>query len=554
MRQDDREEKQERRDFFISYTGQDKPWAEWIAAQLDAAGYTFFFHAWDFRPGSNFVIEMDRATRQVDCTLLILSAAYLQSSFARSEWAAAFRRDPTGSERRLLPVRIEPCELDGLLAQIGYLDLVGFDAEQARECLLSGIQAGRVRPAHVPFPDQKRASVAFPGAFPAVWNIPVARNPFFIGREALLEQLHLHLQTMQATTLNQPQAISGLGGTGKTQLALEYSYRYHQEYQAVLWARADTNEALNASYTEIARLLQLPQQDAQEQEVIVQAVKDWLRSKGGWLLILDNADELDLVQPFLPTACPGHLLLTTRAQIMGKLARRLEVETLGSQEGALLLLRRAGLLAADASLETASLSDRALATALNDELGGLPLALDQAGAYIEETQCSLADYQQQYQTQGAELLAHRGMLVDDHPEPVATTWSLSFAKVEVANPIAANVLRLCAFLAPDALPEELLEEALKQFASSEERSLPGQRGSAPEHARSRSALDQAIALLRTYSLIQRNPAEKTVQVHRLVQIVLRATLNETEREDWMRFAILLVNALFPPGDFTTWAQ
>ena len=216
MSQDDKGEKQERRDFFISYTGQDKPWAEWIAAQLDAAGFTFFFQAWDFRPGSNFVAEMDKATKQADRTLLVLSAAYLASGFAFSEWAAAFRQDPTGSERRLLPVRIEPCELTGLLAQVGYIDLVGYDAEQARERLLKGIQTGRVRPEQVVFPGPRVASAAFPGAFPARWNIPFARNPFFTGREELLERLHTQLgSTQAAVALSQPQAISGLGGIGR---------------------------------------------------------------------------------------------------------------------------------------------------------------------------------------------------------------------------------------------------------------------------------------------------------------------------------------------------
>ncbi len=157
---------QERRNFFISYTGKDKPWAEWIAAQLDAAGYTFFFQAWDFRPGSNFVVEMDQAAKLADRTLLVLSAAYQQSGFARSEWAAAFRLDPTGSKRQLLPVRIEACELDGLLAQIGYIDLVGYDVEQARERLLKGIQTGRAKPASVTFPGKRSPRVPFPGDMP----------------------------------------------------------------------------------------------------------------------------------------------------------------------------------------------------------------------------------------------------------------------------------------------------------------------------------------------------------------------------------------------------
>ncbi|HEY1352043.1 MAG TPA: NB-ARC domain-containing protein, partial [Ktedonobacteraceae bacterium] len=294
-----------------------------------------------------------------------------------------------------------------------------------------------------------------------IWNIPLARNPFFTGREDLLQQLYDLLHTTQATAISQPQALHGLGGIGKTQLAVEYAYRFAQEYQTILWARANTTEALHASYAEIARVLKLPQQNAQKQEVIIQAVKGWLRTSPGWLLILDNADDLNVAQPFLPTPFAGHLLLTTRAQILGKLVRPLEVNTLNAQRGALLLLRRAGVISAHAALETATAADRTVAMELTEELGGLPLALDQAGAYIEEMQCSLADYQQQYRTRRAKLLAHRGTLVDDHPEPVATTWSISFQKVAMANPLAAELLRACAFLAPDAIPEMLLTEILQ---------------------------------------------------------------------------------------------
>jgi hypothetical protein len=242
-----------------------------------------------------------------------------------------------------------------------------------------------------------------------IWNIPFARNPFFTGREELLERLHTQLHTPQAAAVSQPQAISGLGGIGKTQLVIEYAYRYGQEYQAVLWTQADTTEALNASYAGIAELLQLPQKDAQEQEMIVQAVKGWLGRTTDWLLILDNADDLSLVQPFLPTVYPGHLVLTTRAQITGKVARRLEVDILKQEMGALLLLRRSGVITLDGALDSASPFDRTIAMKLAQELGGLPLALDQAGAYIEETQCSLVDYEQLYQTRRAELLARRGV-------------------------------------------------------------------------------------------------------------------------------------------------
>ena len=576
MGQHDAEKNQERRDLFISYTSSDRQWAEWIAMQLEQEGYTLFLEAWDFRPGANLVLAMDNAAKQAERTLLVLSPAYLQAGFAQAQWATAFSDDPTGVYARLLPVRIEPCIVEGLLRQIVGLDLVDLDEAQAREQLLTGVLKGRAKPERVVYPGQAISGIAFPGSLPPIWNVPFARNPFFTGRDDLLERLHTQLYTTQAAALSQPQAINGLGGIGKTQLALEYSYRYRSEYQTVFWARADTTEALNASYTEIARLLQLPQQDAQEQEVIVQAVKGWLRTHQSWLLILDNADELALIQPFLPTACPGHLLLTTRAQTMGKLAQRLEVETLETETGSLLLLRRAGLIPSDASLETASPSDRAIANDLTKELGGLPLALDQAGAYVEVTQCSLADYQQQYQTRRTDLLALRsgptalpGRLIDDHPDPVATTWSLSFAKVEAANLMAAEVLRICAFLAPDAIPEELLAEALKTpLPTSETPKKPKGPGgwfspSTPEDEELPMSthqvvqpweIDEAVAILLAYSLIQRNTLAKAVRVHRLVQAVVRDAIEEQKKVTWITCVIGAVNTLFPEVNFGTWKQ
>jgi hypothetical protein len=215
----------------------------------------------------------------------------------------------------------------------------------------------------------------------------------------LLTQLATALQTGQLTALSQPQAITGLGGIGKTQLALEYAYRHRGDYQAVLWARADTRENLTSSYLTIATLLGLPEKGEQESAQVMAAVKNWFQHNTGWLLILDNADELALAREFLPPSLGGQVLLTTRAQATGRFARRLEVDILPTELGTLFLLRRAGLLAPDATLEQATEHARDVAHAICQELGGLPLALDQAGAYIEETRGSIADYLTRYQQQ-----------------------------------------------------------------------------------------------------------------------------------------------------------
>ena len=123
-------------DFFISYTSVDGSWAEWMAWVLEEAEYTTIVQAWDFGAGANFVQEMDAAAKNAERTIAVLSPDYLQSSFTPSRWHAAFRRDPTGTQRLLIPVRVRECDVDGLLGGIVYIDLVGLDAEAARERLL----------------------------------------------------------------------------------------------------------------------------------------------------------------------------------------------------------------------------------------------------------------------------------------------------------------------------------------------------------------------------------------------------------------------------------
>ncbi|MGZ3617323.1 MAG: toll/interleukin-1 receptor domain-containing protein, partial [Ktedonobacteraceae bacterium] len=147
------------KDFFISYTHADQRWAEWIAWHLEAEGYTTMIQAWDFLAGSNFVLEMDTAARQATRTIAVLSPDYFTSKFTPSEWAAAFKRDPTGDQGLLVPVRVRPCDVEGLLGQIVYIDLVDQDEATARATLLHGIKHERRKPSSPPaFPSAQQAS------------------------------------------------------------------------------------------------------------------------------------------------------------------------------------------------------------------------------------------------------------------------------------------------------------------------------------------------------------------------------------------------------------
>ena len=342
------------------------------------------------------------------------------------------------------------------------------------------------------------------------WHVPYRRNPFFTGREAILIHLHELLTKKKTAALTQPEAISGLGGIGKTQVALEYAYRYGQQYQAVLWVRAASRDVLTSDFAALATLLNLPEKEVQDQSQAVAAVKRWLAALSCWQLILDNVEDLQMIGEFLPQVVKGHVLLTTRLQAGGPLAHLIQVELMELEEGALLLLRRARIMAQGAPPDTASYADWIQARAIVQVLGGLPLALDQAGAYVEETQCSLAEYLARYQTHGSALLRERGDLASDHPEAVVSTFLLCFEKVEQTNPAAADLLRLCAFLAPDAIPEEIISEGASELGP-----VLGTVAADPLW------LDRAIKDLLKYSLLRRNPDAKTLTIHRLVQTVLR---------------------------------
>ncbi len=376
------------------------------------------------------------------------------------------------------------------------------------------------------------------------WNVPYLRNPFFTGREELLKQLHDNLTQNKTAALTQAQAIHGLGGIGKTQTAVEYAYRYRDDYHSVLWVNAATRDELITSFVGLATLLNLPERQEQDQTKIIAAVKQWFTAHDGWLLIVDNADDLALAVEFLPIGGKGHLLLTTRAHAIGPLASGIEVEKLDSQQGMLLLLRRAKVLRLDASLEDAPLADRTAAAAIVEEMDGLPLALDQAGAFIEETECSVSDYLQRYRQRQNLLLKRRGGPGKDHPEPVASTWSLSFERVEQLDPLAAELLRCCAFLAPDAIPEQMIIDGSSELGKLLQ-----------PVAKNPLLLDGALGTLLRFSLVQRKRDEHTFSIHRLVQAILRASMNSKQQQQYAEKMVKAVNQAFPDvTDYRNWPR
>jgi tetratricopeptide (TPR) repeat protein len=353
-------------------------------------------------------------------------------------------------------------------------------------------------------------------------GIPPARNPLFTDREMELEELKRRFANELRLDL------SGLGGGGKSSLAIEYLHRYRSQYpDGVFWLRGGTETTLGGDFAALAWLkqLDLPQRVAEEQEQMIRAVIKWLRANPNWLLVVDNLDDplIPALENLLARDLQGHILVTCRVPVWSE---PLEVRPLPPEAATHYLLKRTGQYDADSAAEVASLLDN------------LPLALEQAAGFMRDTGCPLTNYAALARTRLGELM--REGKPRDYPDPVATTWSLSFGRIEQESPVAAVLLRLCAFLAPDGIPMSLPASATEHL-----------RGDLAASLRDELALDRAIGVLRRYSLIERQGG--TLRIHRLVQAVLRDT---PTRQQWLVVVLQLLRANCPtePRDPKCWPQ
>ena len=492
-------------DIYLSYVPQDRMWADWIDALLSQRG----IHV--VRPPSGSAAadpEGDAARRAATMTgrtIAILSGAYLDSPDAAVVGEAIVAADPVGAGRRLIAVlvadvhpgspfdrlpvdvtrRDETQAVDELLKALGYPPKL--DAEQA------GGQARQPR---------------YPRNNPPIWQVPT-RNAVFTGRDEVLEQLHDRLAGTSMAVVA-PMALHGLGGVGKTQVALEYAHRYMADYDAIWWIPAEQDELINAALAPMAQSLGIRSRDSIPETA--QAVREALRlgrPYDRWLLIFDNADNPNEVKEFFPGGS-GHVIVTTRNPAWSVVAEPLEIDVFSREESVGLLRRRvAGLSAAEA-------------TQVAEKLGDLPLAIEQASAWLAETGMSAAEYVERLDNQlVAALELNRP---DDYPTTVAATFRLSFDRLRERSPGAARVLELCAYFSPDPISLSLLysEQMLESLLPYDSR------------LQERSVLAVLIRDLTRYSLVKIDRGTNTIEVHRLVQAVIRAQMaTEEEHEEAM---------------------
>jgi hypothetical protein len=483
-----------RRDLFVSYTQADRAWAEWIAWQLEEDDYRILIQAWDMVPGADWAHQMQEGIQGAIRTIAVLSAAYLDSVFATAEWQAAWRDDPLGEQRKLLVFRVAECERPALLGGVVSVDLFGVGEAAARSRIRSevrGAVTGRAKPGAEPvFPPAaltRRAVPKFPGTLPEVWNVP-PRNPNFTGRETELGRIRGWLDGHPTVTVH---ALHGMGGIGKTQAAIEYAHRYAGEYDLVWWVNAEQAALIGDQFARLAEQIGLP--PLPDPEAMLAAVCQALRGRDRWLLIFDNAEDPREIRPLLPGGA-GHVLITTRRSGFRSLGEVLNLDTLDRPDAIALLRRRAPELT------------EAQAGELAGRLGDLPLALDQAAAYLDQTGMPPEEYLLLLDTRGADL--HGRGHAAGHPGNVATVWSVSMDHLQATVPAAVQLLQLCAWLAPEPVPLDLF--------TAHSSLLPEPLATA---AADPVAFSDAVGALADYSLARRPGG--TLVVHRLIQDVTR---------------------------------
>lgn len=357
------------------------------------------------------------------------------------------------------------------------------------------------------------------------WNVPFRRNPFFTGRERILNELHQNLNSSDRA--KRVVALHGLAGVGKTQIALEYCYRHRDAYPIIWWIPSEESTTLALGYAKMARQFGIRVMEGTNLDYARNRLRRVLGERDDWLIVFDNANSAQQVRNYLPLEAGGRIIVTSRNQNWQGVAESFPVRGMERREAMEFLKKR-------------SRRDDPNAEQLANALADLPLALEQAAALIEQTRISFSDYLRRFETHWAELLA-RGRPSTEYPETVAMAWELSFRQVDETNPSAAAMLNLCSFLAPHPIDRELLH---------------GGADSLPEPlnvlVRDPVALDDAIESLLTYSLVE--PADQSISIHRLVGAMVRDRLSDEDRLDWSSAAVRLVHDgfKFDSADVNTW--
>jgi len=369
---------------------------------------------------------------------------------------------------------------------------------------------------------------------PPVWGKIPPRNKNFTGREELLASLRGGIASQVTAVVPQPKTLHGLGGVGKTQMAVEYIYRFRHEYDVVWWIPSDQAFLVKTALAELAPHLGVPTAAVSGIDDAARDVLNALRRGEPytkWLLVFDNADQPEDLLDLIPRD-QGHVLITSRNHRWGSLVDAIPVDVFHREESVEFLTKRVR--------NAITKEDGAR---LAEELGDLPLALEQAGALLFERGMSASEYLEQLAQRTSQLLSH-GRPVE-YPLPMTAAWSVSVANLNETLPEAVELLRVCAFFGSEPIPREAISRAPE-----------GMRQELAGLINDTIRLGRAFGELGRYALARLDIPGRTIQVHRLVQKLVQDELPPEEQERFQHEVHMLLAAYDAgdPDDEKTWPK
>ena len=504
---------------FLSYTPEDRVWADWIGQVLEQAGINVIAHGMGYSAGTDVTTEVREAVASAGKTVVLLSNSYVRSARANAVWETLAATESSRIRRSLIPIRVTDVRLSAPFDAWSTVDLAGTDEQTAAEAILRALEQ--------PLPldglsADPMSGARFPGTPPPVWNVP-SRNASFTGRAAMLEQLRDHLLRGMAVVM--PQALHGLGGVGKTQLALEFAHRFRADYDLVWWVAAEQEEFIQSAMAEIAPALGIRR--GENTEEAAEAVRESLRlgrPYKRWLLIFDNAEDPVKLAPHLPQGA-GHVIITSRNPAWSTLAVPVEVDAFSRAESVEHLTNRVSGLDEDAATRVAQL------------LGDLPLAVELASAWLETTGMPVTEYLSLLENQLAQWLDENRPV--DYPLSAAATWLVSIDRLGHQWPAAVRLLELCSCFSPEPISMRLLygEGTIKHLLQYD------------PALQERMLLARIIREIGRYALAKVDQGRSSIQVHRLVQAVIRDSMSEEkQRETEHEVHRILVGGRPPTGN------
>ncbi|MGH3159643.1 MAG: FxSxx-COOH system tetratricopeptide repeat protein [Streptosporangiaceae bacterium] len=493
----------------LDFTAEDQLWAEWIASVLTGAGIAVRWaqETSATEPGR------DSAPRKV----ALVTSAYIRRLH---DSVAAFRPD--------LALVVTETRLPHQLQDVPVLFLEGLSESQAADLLIDRLDGQRVLGVIAP-------GIRYPGGSRRqIVEIP-GRNLNFTGREKDLGELRAELRARGVAVVS-PVALRGLGGVGKTQVALEYAHRYKADYDIVWWINCGQSQYIDVQLADLGRTMrkvfaaEMPEEGSAPE--MTKAVLNLLRSwEGRWLLIYDNAEDVTTVQPFLASG-DGHVLITSRSSDWEEHGRALEIDVFTRQESVRHLRQRLPAITEEEAAQVAAVLD------------DLPLAVATAGAWLAETGSPVPEYLHQLERQPARTLSQR--MVGGEPVEVSKTWDVSLDQLQTTSPQAARLFEFCSVMSPDISLELIYSKAMAALLTQHERTFSDSM-----------LIGKYIQQIDRLALIKLDTNLRQIHVHRLVQGVVRDRMSEDQIRDAQQRVQKILAGARPEGevdDPATWSR